>query len=157
MTCKHCTYLKAITEIIKIWRCPIFIRKDNKKLKLTSFLNSSTWPPFGRLTDIQVITHLLTVAESQTGSDETPPDQIRRVVRPLTLTNRFLALPFYLYRDMDNSGSPPRPETIGLRNLLFDIRYSDNCSRTTLLLRLFVLDISSFFRLPLRLLLFENA
>jgi len=59
-----------------------------------------TWPPFGRLTDIQVSTHPLTVAESQTGSDETTPDQIRRVVRPLTLTNRFLALLFYLYRDL---------------------------------------------------------
>ena len=47
-----------------------------------------------------------------------------------------------------------RPETFGLRNLLFVIRYSDICSWTTLLLRHMVFDISSLFYLPLRLLLF---
>ena len=46
------------------------------------------------------------------------------------------------------------PETFGLRNLLFVIRYSDICSWTTLLLRHMVFDISSLFYLPLRLLLF---
>ena len=81
---------------------------ENILLKITAaiskwpdfpFLPEFTWSLFGRLTDIQVSTHPLTVAESQTGSDETTPDQIGRVVRPLTLTNRFLALLFYLYRD----------------------------------------------------------
>ena len=47
-----------------------------------------------------------------------------------------------------------RPETFGLCNLLFVIRYSDICSWTTLLLRHMVFDISSLFYLPLRLLLF---
>lgn len=47
-----------------------------------------------------------------------------------------------------------RPETFGLSNLLFVIRYSDICYWTTLFLRHMVFDISSLFYLPLRLLLF---
>ena len=83
---------KEKKEIIKFHGASFFLPNHITFSIFKVFSLQPTWPPFGRLTDIQVSTHPLPVAESQTGSDETTPDQIRRVVRPLTLINWFLAL-----------------------------------------------------------------
>ena len=82
-------------EIIEFGGASFLFEIATKSPILICFFLQLTWPPFGRLSDIQVSTHPQFLPENQALHNETTPVQIRRVVWEELALKWFWALHLY--------------------------------------------------------------